>query len=260
MANANFVAYNDQGIEQVSLNGYNLCLLNKGSVAASGFTINSGLNGMGGGIKVISGISAKSPVLALSTNVAGQNGSVYGMLTKTGTDTWSLSLLCGAWPYTASVDWYIFDYAPPTAGTFGLCLYDGAGKIIFSTATPCLRIVDVIDWNYYTVVGNPTSKAVPGGKKYAQVSRNGAGSLIVGSYNSGTGDTNLNNVIQGVAGGNGVTCTCGWECFWRVQPAPHGITGSLGSKLSSYGKALPGSSQPTSNVYSDSMVVDVTGY
>jgi hypothetical protein len=85
MADAQFVVYNDDGIEQVSLGGINLALVHKEIINnVSSWSAISGPRA--GGLTYSFTISAVSPIVALATSVAGKTGAVVSTVTNIGTN------------------------------------------------------------------------------------------------------------------------------------------------------------------------------
>jgi hypothetical protein len=125
----------------------------KGVLSPASLTSISGPNGAVGG-KYTFTISGDHPVLALATSVAGQSGAVYAYVEAAGSGSWNVILFVGAWPFSATIYWYVFDIAQaPTSGP-GLVIYDAAGTPIFNALQPCMRVIRQLDPNYATVHGS----------------------------------------------------------------------------------------------------------
>jgi len=148
MADAQFIVYNDAGIEQVSLGGINLAMVNKRVISIGNWTAISAPRS--NGLKYSFSFTAVNPVIAISSTAAGAAGAVFPLVVNTGGNNWTITLYAGAsTPTTATpgnktltgtVTVYVFDNAPaPTSGP-GLALFDSNGRCIFNASYPCARV------------------------------------------------------------------------------------------------------------------------
>lgn len=267
MTDAGFVVYNDAGIEQVSFGGINLALIHKEVINNVGsWTPISGPQAAG--LKYSFTVNAVTPVVAIATSVSGQNGAVFAIPIKTGTNQWRIDLYGGATQtgvsspgastLNATVTAYVFDEAPaPTSGP-GLAIYDASGKCIFNALYPGARVRQMLDDNS-NVHGYGTSVTPPSGKTYAAVQRSNWGQLVIGSVNVATGDRLANEYRMGFSGGlSGAAMQLGngYPCFLDgAFSLPHGSSGSVGNIYQTFGCNNGGS--PVT-YFSDGMVLDVT--
>lgn len=267
MADAQFVVYNDAGIEQVSLGGINLALVHKEVINSMASW--SAISGpLAGGLHYSFTVTAVAPIVALATSVAGQNGAVFATVTNTGTNQWRVDLyggasetgvgsVPGASTMNANVTAYVFDEAPaPTSGP-GLALYDATGKCVFNALYPGARVKQMLD-DSNNAHSYGTSVTPPSGSTYAIVQRSNWGQQVIGSRNATTGDMLSNEYRMGVSGGlNGATMQLGYgyPCFINGSIAiPHGSPGSVGGIYAIFG------CHSGSTYFGDGMVLDVTHF
>ena len=85
MADAQFIVYNDAGVEQVSYGGYNLHCVKKIVLTAANFTAISGPAGATGVQYQFTVAGVQNPKVAIATNVDGPGGAagVAGLLSFT---------------------------------------------------------------------------------------------------------------------------------------------------------------------------------
>lgn len=268
MSDAQLVVYNDSGIEQVSLGGINMALIHKEVISnMSSWTPISGPRA--GGLTYQFTVNAVSPIVALATSVSGQNGAVFALVTKTGTNQWAVKLFGGATEthvtsdgastLNAQVTAYVFDVAPAPSSGPGLALFDATGKCIFNAQYPGARVKQMLD-DSNNAHGYGISLTPPTGKTYAIVQRSNWGHQIIGSRNTTTGDMLANEYRMGVSGGQGgaaLQMGFGYPCFLQGSIAvPHGSPGDVGTVYASFGctDVIGG----VTHYISDGMVLDVT--
>lgn len=270
MADAQFVVYNDAGIEQVSFGGINLAMVHKEVInSMSSWTAISGPQQTG--LKYSFTVTAVSPIIAIASSVSGSTGMAYPVVENIGSGQWRVTLYAGA-TYTtsstpgattlnATVNVYVFDAAPAPSGPhgFGLVLFDAAGKCTFNSNYPAARVLQVLG-SYY---GSPsgaygTSLAVPGGRTYATIMRAQCGQQVTGSRNTSTGDELENDYRAGASGGlSGAAVRLGDWCFLDgARSVSKNPFGSVGSTYLSYGNTY--NNGTVTVTYCDGVVLDVT--
>lgn len=271
MADAQLAVYNDAGIEQVSLGGINLALVQKVVInSMASWTAISGP--LAAGLKYSFTVTAVSPVVAIATSVSGQNGAVFAVVLPAGAGQWTVSIYGGATEPTgagggtagvstlnAQVNVYVFDAAPAPVGSHGtgLVLFDPSGKCIFNSNYPGARVKQMLD-DSNNLHGYGTSVTPPAGKTYAIVQRSNWGQQIIGSRNATTGDMLADEYRMGVSGGLlGATMQLGfgYPCFVNGAIAiPHGSPGAVGGIYVIFG------CKSGSTHIGDGMVLDVTSF
>ena len=252
MANANFVVYNDAGIEQVSFGGRNLQCISKTSIPASSFTAISGPNSVTGWRAAFSVSGRTNPLVAIATDIAGASGAAcyYGGNVYVGNGTSGASNPApNAWVYL--LDWGY----PKASSNAGLELYDASGNLFFTTANAPVRIVGPLQVSGYTdPTSPPATRTPPAGRIYATLMCANYRSRYVGSKNVTTGDIIANDFLVSAAGGaNGQTCSAtsggsGYATFIGSLPLPHGTPGGG-----------PGTSMGGVGGLGSCLVLDVTG-
>lgn len=285
MATAQFVVYNDAGIEQVSFGGVNLALVAK--VVLNSISLWTATSGpLQSGLKYSFSVNAVKPVVAIASDKSGASGAVFATCTNTGANQWRVDLWGGATvtsgtsapganTLSANVTAYVFDEAPaPAAGTFGMVLFDAAGKCTFNSNYPAARIVGLVTPNQST--HNYNALTPPSGRTYATVQRSTCGQQIIGNRNASSGDRLANTYGYGVSGGMsgaavsfGPTAsvsatTVGYNsCF--VAGVTVSIAGSaggpggVGNIYTTFGCRYTPSGSFT-RYFSDGLVLDVTGF
>lgn len=270
MADAQFVVYNDAGIEQVSFGGINLAFVQKVTISIGQWTPISGPQQTG--LKYSFTVNAASPIVAIASSAAGAAGMVYPVVENIGAGQWRITLFAGstatsfsspgATTLTATVYAYVFDEAPaPSGGSAGLALFNAAGKCTFNSNYPGARIMQVLG-SYY---GSPssafgTSLAVPPGRTYAVIMRAQCGQQVTGSRNASTGDELENDYRAGTSGGlSGASVRMGDWCFMDgARSVSKNPFGSVGSVYLSYGNTYNNGTAVVT--YCDGIVLDVTGF
>jgi len=284
MADAQFVVYNDAGIEQVSFGGINLALVHKEVINnMASWTATSGP--LQTGVSYSFTVNAVNPIVAVASDKSGAQGAVFATATNTGTNQWRIDLWggatvtstssqAGANTLNANVNVYVFDVAPAPVGSsgFGLVLFDATGKCTFNSNYPAARVVQLLGVNQATGVFDTLTP--PAGRTYATVLRSTCGQQIIGSRNPSSGDRLANTFGYGVAGGmSGAQMTCGpygpatssngsLSCFvagLTVSIAGSaGGPGGIGQIYTTFGcqYVLGG----VTRFFSDGLVLDVTNF
>lgn len=252
MVDANFIVYNDAGIEQVSFGGRNLQCISKTYLPASGFTAISGPNSVTGWQATFSVSGRTNPLVAIATDVAGASGAAcyYGGNIYVGNGASGASNPApNAWAYL--LDWGY----PKATSNAGLELYDASGNLFFTTANAPVRIVGPLQVpGYIDPTSPPATRTPPAGRTYATLMCANYRSRYVGSKNVITGDIIANDFLVSAAGGaSGAACsamsgTSGYETFIGSLPLPHGTPGGG-----------PGSPMDGVGGMSSCLVIDVTG-